>query len=80
MVPDSAPLHLEGQRLDGLPFQRAQLTDHIIKEMGTWFTAGKTVVKGCLDLPQFLQEPFHIAADEVKGGNGKCFARSPTGW
>jgi hypothetical protein len=48
--------------------------------MGTRLAARKTVVKDRLECPQFLHEPFHIAGDEVKRGNGKAFAAGPTGW
>jgi hypothetical protein len=48
--------------------------------MGTRFTAGKTVVKGRLKLPQFLQKPFDIAGYYLKRGQSKAFAGSPTGW
>jgi hypothetical protein len=57
-----------------------ELTNHIVKEMPTRLTAGKTVVKGGLKLPQFLHEPLYIAGDEVKRGNGKAFAAGPTSW
>ena len=77
---DRAALHLEGHGLDRLAFQLTELPHHIVKEMGPRLTAGKTVVKGGLELPQFLHEPFHIAGDEVKGGNGKAFTADPTGW
>src|SRR5262249_24837724 len=79
-APDRAALHLEGHGLDRLAFQLTELPDHIIKEMPTRLTAGKTVVKGGLERPQFLHEPCHIAGDEVKGGNGKAFTAAPTGW
>ena len=65
---------------DGLAFERTQLAHHIVEEMGTRLTTGKTVVESRLKLPQFLHEPFHIAGDEVKGGNGKAFTADPTGW
>src|SRR5262249_18497745 len=77
---DRAALHLEGHGLDGVAFQLTELPHHRVKEMGPRLTAGKTVVKGGLELPQFLHEPSHIAGDEVKGGNGKAFTADPTGW
>ena len=36
--------------------------------MGAHLTAGKTVVKGGLELPEFLQQPFHIGWSQVKRG------------
>jgi hypothetical protein len=50
------------------------------KEMGPRLTAGKTIVKGGLELPQFVQEAFHIAGNEVKCGNGKSLTLGPTSW
>jgi hypothetical protein len=58
----------------------AQLAYHIVEEMGARLTSRKTVVKGRLELPQFLHESFHIAGDKVKGGDGKAYAVGPTGW
>src|SRR5262249_6353027 len=75
---NGAPLDLECHGLDRLAFQLAELTDHRVKEMSARLTADKTVVKGGLELPQFLHEPFHITGDEVKRGNGKAFAAGPT--
>src|SRR5215510_11942666 len=77
---DGAPLDLEGHRLDRLAFELAELAHHIVEEMGARLTAGKTVVEGRLKLPQCLHEPFHIAGNDIKRGDGKCFAGSPTGW
>jgi hypothetical protein len=77
---DRAARDLESHWLNELPSQLTQLAYHIVKEMGTRLTAGKAVVKGLLELPQFLQDPLHIAGDKVKHGNGKFFAGSPTLW
>src|SRR5262249_27342119 len=38
--PDGAPLDLEGHRLDRLAFELTELTNHIVKEMHAWLTAG----------------------------------------
>jgi hypothetical protein len=78
--PDGAALHLEGHGLDGLAFQLTELPYHIVKEMDTRLTACKTVVKGGLELPEFLYESLHIAGDDIKRGNGKAFTCGPTGW
>jgi len=77
---DGAPFDLESHWLDRLAFQFAELTHHIVEEMRTWLTPDKTVVKGCLELPQFLHEPGHIARNDVKVRNGKSFICGPTGW
>jgi hypothetical protein len=77
---DGAPLDLQGHGLDRLAFELAELAHHIVEEMGARLTAGKTVVEGRLKRPQFLHEPFHIAGDEVKRGNGKAFTAGPTSW
>jgi hypothetical protein len=66
-----APLNVERHRLDRLALQLTELTHHIVKEMGAGLAAGKAVVKGGLELPQFLQEPFHITRDDVKSRDGK---------
>src|SRR5215510_11656753 len=52
--PNGASLDLEGHGLDRLACQLTELADHIVKEMDTRLTAGKTVVKGGLELPEFL--------------------------
>src|SRR5215813_5675900 len=77
---DGTPFDVEGHGLDGLAFELTELAHHIVKEMGARLTTGKTVVKGGLELPQCFHEPFHIAGDKVKRGNGKAFAAGPTGW
>ena len=48
--------------------------------MGARLTAPKTVVKGGLELPEFVHEAFHIAGYQVKRGHGKTCAFGPTGW
>jgi hypothetical protein len=48
--------------------------------MDTRLTAGKTVVKGGLELPEFLHESLHIAGHHIKCGNGKAFTGGSTGW
>src|SRR5262249_47129653 len=78
--PDGPALHVEGHGLDRLPLEWAQLAHHIIEEMGARLTPGKTVVKGGLEFPEFLQEPLYIGGGEVKGGNRKAFIVGPTGW
>ena len=77
---EGASRNLEGHRLNRFAFARAALAHHVIKEMGTRLAARTTGVKDRLECPQFLQEPFHIAGDEVKRGNGTAFAAGPTGW
>src|SRR5262249_47241880 len=77
---DGAPLDREGYGLDRLAFELTQLAHHIVGEMGTRLTAGKTVVEDRLKLPQFLHEPFHILGDDLKRGHGKAFALGLTGW
>src|SRR4029450_5865062 len=52
----------------------------IIEEMGPRFAASKTVVEGRLKLPQFLHKPFDITGDNLKCGQSKSFAGSPTDW
>jgi hypothetical protein len=71
---------VERHWLNGLPFQPTELAHHIVEEMGAWLTPRETIVKDGLERPQFLQEPFDIVGDNVKRGNGKAFAGSPTGW
>jgi hypothetical protein len=78
--PDGAALDVERHRLNRLPFQLTELAHHLVKEMGAWLTARKTVMKDRLKLPQFLHEPFDIAGDHVKWGNGKSCTFGPTGW
>jgi hypothetical protein len=62
------------------PFSRKKVYGGEIEEMRPRLTAGKTVVKGGLELPQFVHEAFHITGDEVKGGNGKSIPIGPAGW
>ena len=69
-----------GIKSNRLPFQRTQLVHQRVKEMCARLTAGKVVVKGRQEFPQFLYEPFHIAGREVKRGNGKSLTLGPTGW
>src|SRR4029450_12106750 len=77
---DRAPFDVEGHRLNRLACELAQLAGHIVQEMGTRLTACKTVVKGGLELPQFVHEAFYITGNDVKRGNGKSFTIGPTGW
>ena len=77
---DIPPWNLEGDGLNRLPFQWPQLAYHIVKEMGTRLTPGKTIVKEALELLQFVDEPGHIAGGEIKGGNRKPVACCPTRW
>jgi hypothetical protein len=77
---DRPPFDMEGHGLNRLAFELAELANHIVKEMGPWLTARKTVVKGGLERPQFVHEAFHITRDEVKRGNGKFITIGPTGW
>src|SRR5262249_43081122 len=76
--PNGASLDLECHGLDRLAFQLTELANHIVKEMDTRLTAGKTVVKGGLELPEFLCESLHIAGHHIK--YGKAFTGGPTGW
>src|SRR4029453_5024358 len=76
---DSAPLYAERHRLDRLAFERTELAHHVVKEMDARLTPRKTVVKGRLELLQFVYEAFHIPGNYVKRGNGKTFAFRPTG-
>src|SRR5262249_50319400 len=77
---DGAPLDLEGHRLDRLAFQFAALPHHRVEAMRTGLTPTKTVVKGGLELPQFLHKPGHIVRHDVKVGHGTSFIYGPTGW
>ena len=77
---DRTPFDMEGHRLNRLAFELAALADHIVKEMGPWLTAHKTVVKGGLERPQFVHEAFHITGHDLKCGHGKFIAIGPTGW
>jgi hypothetical protein len=77
---DSAPLDVEGHRLNRFALEETELADQIVKEMRARLTAGKTVVKSGLELPEFIHEAFYIAGHEVKRGNGKSLTIDPTGW
>jgi hypothetical protein len=77
---DCPPSDTEGHRLNRFPFERTQLADHIVKKMRPRLTPGKTVVKGGLELPQFVHEAFHIAGHEIKRRDGKALMIGPTGW
>jgi hypothetical protein len=77
---DVTPWNLEGDGLNRLPFQRTQLAYHIVKEMGTGLTPGKTIVKEALELLQFGDEPAHIAGCENKGRDRKPVTCCPTRW
>jgi hypothetical protein len=48
--------------------------------MGAWLTACKTIVKGRLELLEFVHEAFHILGNYLKGGNGKTVSFRPTDW
>ena len=76
-APSGAP---EGQRLAGLPGQRAQVAHHGIKEMGARLAPRKTVVQEALELLECVCEPGHIPRGEIKGGNRKLVACRPTRW
>jgi hypothetical protein len=80
LSPDGTPFDMEGHRLDRRAFELAELTHHRVEEMSARLTACKTVVEGRRKLPEFLQELFHIAGNNIKRGDGKSFACSPTGW
>jgi hypothetical protein len=77
---DRPPFDMEGHGLNRLACELAELADHIVKDMGPRLTASKTVVKGGLELPQFVHKAFYITPDEVKRGNGKFITLGPPGW
>src|SRR5262249_25276768 len=77
---DAARFDRRGNGLVRLALELAELAHNRVKERGARLTAGKTVVEGRLKRPQFLHDPFHIAGDEVKRGNGKAFTAGPTRW
>jgi hypothetical protein len=77
---DRPPRDMEGHRLNRLAFELTQLANHVVKELRPRLTAAKTVVKGRLELPQFIQEAFHITGDNVKHRNSKALTISPTSW
>ena len=62
---DRAPFDMQSHGFNRLAFERAQLPNHIVKEMDPRLTASKTVVKGGLDRRQFIEKAFHIARDKV---------------
>ena len=76
---DSPPLDVEGHRFNRLAFQLTELAYHVVKEMGARLTPPKAVVKGRLQLPELLHEPFYITGHKVKCRHGKSYVGSPTG-
>jgi hypothetical protein len=76
--PDTAALHLQGHRFDGLAFQSAELTHHIIEKLVPRFLPGKTRAKGGMEPTEFVHKRVNIAPGERKLGNGKRLVCRPT--